>query len=101
MLIKQNKIQNLLEKNLIDINTDITPISETVIVKKNNSNNDDDKNKVNDNNIIVKEKKRRILKYKDNLLFKYFNHKSLIAKMRIITLIILLIYIALILISIF
>ena len=93
--------QNLLEKNLIDINTDITPISETVIVKKNNSNNDDDKNKVNDNNIIVKEKKRRILKYKDNLLFKYFNHKSLIAKMRIITLIILLIYIALILISIF
>ena len=26
--------QNLLEKNLIDINTDITPISETVIVKK-------------------------------------------------------------------
>ena len=93
--------QNLLEKNLIDINTDITPISETVIVKKNNSNNDDDKNKVNDNNIIVKEKKRRILKYKDNLLFKYFNHKSLIAKMRIITLIILLVYIALILISIF
>lgn len=93
--------QNFLEKNQIDINTDISPISETVIVKKNNSNIEDDNNKLNDNNIIVKEKKRRILKYKDNLLFKYFNHKSLIAKMRIITLIILLIYIALILISIF
>ena len=93
--------QNFLEKNLIDINTDISPISETVIVKKNNSNIEDDKNKLNDNNMIVKEKKRRILKYKDNLLFKYFNHKSLIAKMRIITLIILIVYIALILISIF
>jgi hypothetical protein len=49
----------------------------------------------------VKEKTRRIFKYKDSILFKYFNHKSLIAKMRIITLIILLIYIFLVILSIF
>ena len=92
--------QIFLETNQIDINTDISPISETVIVKKNNSNIEDDNIKSNDN-LIVKEKTKRILKYKDNLLFKYFNHKSLIAKMRIITLIILIIYIALIIASIF
>ena len=93
--------ENFLEKNQIDINTDISPISETVIVKKNNLDIEDDKNKLNDNNVIVKEKKRRILKYKDNLLFKYFNHKSLIAKMRIITLIILIIYLILLNINIY
>ena len=92
--------QIFLEENKIDLNRDISPLSETVIVKKNNQDMEDNTSNSNDK-IIIKEKKRRILKYKDNLLFKYFNHKSLIAKMRIITLIILIVYIALIIISIF
>ena len=92
--------QIFLEENKIDLNRDISPLSETVIVKKNNKEMEDKTSNSNDK-IIIKEKKRRILKYKDNLLFKYFNHKSLIAKMRIITLIILIVYIALIIISIF
>ena len=92
--------QIFLEENKIDLNRGISPLSETVIVKKNNQDMEDNTSNSNDK-IIIKEKKRRILKYKDNLLFKYFNHKSLIAKMRIITLIILIVYIALIIISIF
>ena len=92
--------QIFLEENKIDLNRDISPLSETVIVKKNNQDMEDNTSNSNDK-IIIKEKKRRILKYKDNLLFKYFNHKSLIAKMRIITLIILIVYITLIIISIF
>ena len=92
--------QFILEKNKIDINTDISPISETLIVKTNNTAENNNKS-YSDDNIIVKEKTRRIFKYKDNILFKYFNHKSLIAKMRIITLIILLIYIFLVILSIF
>ena len=92
--------QIFLEENKIDLNRDISPLSETVIVKKNNQDMEDNTSNSNDK-IIIKEKKLRILKYKDNLLFKYFNHKSLIAKMRIITLIILIVYIALIIISIF
>ena len=92
--------QFILEKNKIDINTDISPISETLIVKTNNTAENNNKS-YSDDNIIVKEKTRRIYKYKDNILFKYFNHKSLIAKMRIITLIILLIYIFLVILSIF
>jgi hypothetical protein len=92
--------QFILEKNKIDINTDISPISETLIVKTNNTTENNNKS-YSDDNIIVKEKTRRIFKYKDNILFKYFNHKSLIAKMRIITLIILLIYIFLVILSIF
>jgi hypothetical protein len=39
-----------------------------------------------------KEKKEKIVKKKENILFKYFNHKSLIGKMRIITFIIIIIY---------
>ena len=92
--------QIFLEENKIDLNRGISPLSETVIVKKNNQDMEDNTSNSNDK-IIIKEKKRRILKYKDNLLFKYFNHKSLIAKMRIITLIILIVYITLIIISIF
>ena len=92
--------QIFLEEDKIDLNRGISPLSETVIVKKNNQDMEDNTSNSNDK-IIIKEKKRRILKYKDNLLFKYFNHKSLIAKMRIITLIILIVYIALIIISIF
>ena len=92
--------QIFLEENKIDLNRGISPLSETVIVKKNNQDMEDNTSNSNDK-IIIKEKKRRILKYKDNLLFKYFNHKSLIAKMRIITLKILIVYIALIIISIF
>ena len=92
--------QIFLEENKIDLNRDISPLSETVIVKKNNQDMEDNTSNSNDK-IIIKEKKRQILKYKDNLLFKYFNHKSLIAKMRIITLIILIVYITLIIISIF
>ena len=92
--------QIFLEENKIDLNRDISPLSETVIVKKNNQDMEDNTSNSNDK-IIIKEKKHRILKYKDNLLFKYFNHKSLIAKMRIITLIILIVYITLIIISIF
>lgn len=92
--------QLFLEKNKIDIKTDISPISETVIVKTNNTNEVDNKNN-SDDKIIVKEKKRIILRFKDNILFKYFNHKSLIAKLRMITLIILVIYIIIINISIF
>lgn len=92
--------QIFLEEDKIDLNRGISPLSETVIVKKNNQDMEDNTSNSNDK-IIIKEKKRRILKYKDNLLFKYFNHKSLIAKMRIITLIILIVYITLIIISIF
>ena len=92
--------QIFLEENKIDLNRDISPLSETVIVKKNNQDMEDNTSNSNDK-IIIKEKKLRTLKHKDNLLFKYFNHKSLIAKMRIITLIILIVYITLIIISIF
>ena len=90
----------LLEKNNINLTTDISPISETMIVKTSNSSEEDSKNNSDEKNVIVKEK-RIILKFKDNILFKYFNHKSLIAKMRIITLIILLIYIILLNVNIF
>ena len=78
---------------------DITPISETLIVNKNKSK--EEENKKNSENKIIKEKKRKIYKHKDNILFKYFNHKSLISKLRIITLIILIIYILLLLLNIF
>ena len=84
-----------LENNKIGISSDISPISETLIVKTNNINEEKNKNNSEEKS-TTKEKKKRILKYKDNILFKYFNHRSLIAKMRIITLIILLIYIILI-----
>ena len=90
----------LLEKNNINLNNDISPISETLIVKTNKTNEEENKNNSEEKNII-KEQKRRIFKYKDNILFKYFNHKSLISKMRIITLIILLIYIILLNINIY
>ena len=78
---------------------DITPISETLIVNKNKTK--EEENKKNSENKIIKEKKRKIYKHKDNILFKYFNHKSLISKLRIITLIILIIYILLLLLNIF
>ena len=78
---------------------DITPISETLIVNKNKTR--EEENKKNSENKIIKEKKRKIYKHKDNILFKYFNHKSLISKLRIITLIILIIYILLLLLNIF
>ena len=91
----------LREKNNMElnINTDITPISETLITKENK--NTDDINY--EEKIIKKEKKKKVLrlKFKENILFKYFNHKSLIAKMRVITLFILLFYIILMLINIF
>ena len=90
----------MLDKNNINIKKDISPISETLIVKKNIINEEDKKNLTEEKNIIVKEK-RQIFKYKDNILFKYFNHKSLIAKMRIITLIILILYIILLIANIF
>lgn len=91
----------LLEKNNINLTSDITPISETMIVNTNKMKEEDKLNNSDEKNIMIKLKKRRILKFKDNILFKYFNHKSLIAKMRIITLIILLTYIILLNINIF
>ena len=70
----------LREKNNMElnINTDITPISETLITKENK--NTDDINY--EEKIIKKEKKKKVLrlKFKENILFKYFNHKSLISK---------------------
>ena len=72
----------------------LTPISEKNIVKKEDNKNDIEIEKEN-------KKKDKQIKKKENILFKYFNHKSLIEKLRIITLIILAIYILLGTLSIF
>lgn len=77
----------------------ILPISERIIAKIEDDNNKIEKN--NETMKIVKEQKEKIIQKKENILFKYFNHKSLIGKLRIITLIILIIYISLVLSSIF
>ena len=55
---------------------------------------DDNINEIQNENKKIKKKEKEIKK-KENILFKYFNHKSLIEKLRIITLIILIIYILL------
>ena len=85
--LKEKKSEDL---NLVNYNI-ITPVNENNIVKENN------KNEIESHNIILKqqkkEKKEKIVKKRENLLFKYFNHKSLIGKLRIITLIIMILYI--------
>ena len=83
--LKENTSQDLKE-NII---SPIIPISENNIVKK-----DDNINEIQNENKKIKKKEKEIKK-KENILFKYFNHKSLIEKLRIITLIILIIYILL------
>ena len=81
-----------------NISTPIIPISESVIAKEvDNINKSEKENQI----VEIKEKKEKIVKKKENILFKYFNHKSLIEKLRIITLIILIIYIVLTIFSIF
>ena len=97
--IYANKTDEILEKDNINIQTDIIPISETLIVNTNKTK--EVENKKNSEDKVIKEKKRKIYKNKDNILFKYFNHKSLISKLRIITLIILIIYIILLTTNIF
>ena len=83
--LKENTGQDLKE-NII---SPIIAISESNIVKK-----DDNINEIQNENKKIKKKEKEIKK-KENILFKYFNHKSLIEKLRIITLIILIIYILL------
>ena len=97
--IYADKTDEILEKDNINIQADIIPISETLIVNTNKTK--EAENKKNSEDKIIKEKKRKIYKNKDNILFKYFNHKSLISKLRIITLIILIIYIILLAANIF
>ena len=83
--LKENTVQDLKE----NITSPIIPISENNVVKK-----DDNINEIQNENKKIKKKEKEIKK-KENILFKYFNHKSLIEKLRIITLIILIIYILL------
>ena len=83
--LKENTGQDLKE-NII---SPIIAISESNIVKK-----DDNINEIQNKNKKINKKEKQIKK-KENILFKYFNHKSLIEKLRIITLIILIIYILL------
>ena len=98
--------KNNQELNLNNINnniiTPIIPISESIITKNDdNINIKENKNKLK---VIIsknKEKKEKIVKKKENILFKYFNHKSVIEKLRIITIIILTTYILLNTLSIF
>jgi len=71
-------------------NNAITPISESIIVKEINLNETLDEKKLKEKK--KKDKKEKIVKKKENILFKYFNHKSLIGKLRIITFIILILY---------
>ena len=100
--IYKNK-EILMNNNNQDLNLNnniITPISETIIVKKEEIINEkENNNKININNNKDK-KKGKVIKKKENILFKYFNHKSLIQKLRIITFIVLIIYILLVLSSI-
>ena len=87
----------LKEKDNLELNLNsdsgnnvIKPISESIIVKEINLNETLDEKKLKE--IKKKEKKEKIVKKKENILFKYFNHKSLIGKLRIITFIIIIIY---------
>ena len=95
--------EKLMEKNNQELNLNnniITPISEGIIVKEEETENEEQK----ENTKIIlkdKEKKEKVIKKKENILFKYFNHKSLIQKLRIITFITLVIYILLVVFSIF
>jgi hypothetical protein len=106
-IYKNNEM--LREKNNQDLNlnnniiTPIVPISESIIIKnEDNININENENKLK---VIEskenKEKKEKIIKKKENILFKYFNHKSVIEKLRIITIIILATYISLTTLSIF
>ena len=77
---------------IVPNNNIITPISETVIKKE----VEDNKIEVDiKKNLEKKEKSEKVVKKSENLLFKYFNHKYLIGKLRKITLIVLVIYILL------
>lgn len=87
----------LKEKDNLELNLNsdsgnnvIKPISESIIVKEINLNETLDEKKIKE--MKKKEKKEKIVKKKENILFKYFNHKSLIGKLRIITFIILILY---------
>jgi len=87
----------LIEKDNLELNLNsdsgnnvIKPISESIIVKEINLNENLEGKKLKE--MKKKEKKEKIVKKKENILFKYFNHKSLIGKLRIITFIILILY---------
>ena len=100
--IYKNK-EILMDNNNQDINLNnniISPISESVIVKEEEIINEKEIN--NKANLINNKDKRKekVIKKKENILFKYFNHKSLIQKLRIITFIVLIMYILLVLSSI-
>ena len=100
MLREKNNQELNLNNNII---TPILPISESIINKNEDSINVNE----NENKLKAiepkenKEKKEKIVKKKENILFKYFNHKSVIEKLRIITIIILATYISLTTLSIF
>ena len=97
---EKNKNELNLNNNII---TPILPISESIIIKNEdniNTNENENKLKFIEQN-EKKEKKEKIVKKNENILFKYFNHKSVIEKLRIITIIILATYISLTTLSIF
>ena len=97
MLKEKNNEELNLNNNII---TPIIPISESIIIKnEGNININENENKLKAKEI--KENKEKIVKKKENILFKYFNHKSVIEKLRIITIIILATYISLTILSIF
>jgi hypothetical protein len=96
------QIYKNVENNEENINTNnivispITPISETIIKKEEEEDNKIEVDiKEEEGKEQKKKKNEKIVKKRENLLFKYFNHKSLIGKLRIITLVVLIIYILL------
>lgn len=99
MLREKNNQELNLNNNII---APIIPISESIIIKnEDNININENENKLKVIEPKEKEKKEKIVKKKENILFKYFNHKSVIEKLRIITIIILTTYILLNTLSIF
>ena len=91
---KNNQEINLNSNDNINL---FTPISESTIVKEIDLNETKDENKLKERK--KREKKDKVVKKKENILFKYFNHKYLIDKLRIITIIILIFYLCLITVS--